>query len=80
MTNQIHGHDVMEMMMALNQSYTTDSLKAAIIGKFGADARFHTCSAENMNADELIEFLAQRGKFTESGDGFSLKPDAKCQH
>ena len=66
--------------MASNQSYTTDSLKAAIIGQFGADARFHTCSAENMNADELIEFLAQRGKFTECAGSFSLKPDAKCQH
>ena len=80
MTNQIHGHDVMEMMTASNQSYSKDSLREAIIGKFGADARFHTCSAENMTADELIEFLAQRGKFAENAGGFSLKPDSMCQH
>jgi len=80
MTNQIHGHDVMEMMTASNQSYSKGSLKEAIIGKFGSEARFHTCSAENMTAEELIEFLAQRGKFKENTGGFSLKPDSMCRH
>ena len=80
MTNQIHGHDVMEMMIAANEPYSKATLKAAIIGKFGAEARFHTCSAENMNADEIIEFLAGRGKFTESAAGITIKADAICQH
>ena len=43
-------------------------------------ARFHTCSAENMTAEELIEFLAQRGKFTAGADGFSVDPSTICQH
>ena len=80
MTKQVHGHDVMEMMMASHQSYSKDSLKAAIIEKFGADTRFHTCSAENMDADALIGFLAQRGKFAAGTDGFTVNPDAICQH
>jgi len=80
MPQQIHGHEVIEMMVAANQVYTRPSLEAAIIGKFGADARFHTCSAENMDAAGLIEFLAQRGKFTAGASGFSINPEEVCQH
>lgn len=80
MTKQVHGHEVIEMMVNANQVFSRDSLKAAIVGQFGAAARFHTCSAENMDAGELIEFLAQRGKFTESVGGFAINPDKICRH
>ena len=80
MTKQIHGHEVIELMVGTGEVYTPDSLQAAIIGKFGAEARFHTCSAEDMDAGELIEFLAQRGKFTAEAGGFRINPDKICQH
>ena len=80
MPNQIHGHDVLDLMMASRQVYTRDSLREAIVAKFGTDAHFHTCSTENMDAGELIEFLAARGKFTEQAGGFSLNPFKVCQH
>ena len=60
MTNQIHGHEVMEMMVASRETYSKDSLRAAILAKFGPDALFHTCSADNLSPDQLIEFLAER--------------------
>ena len=68
------------MMTSANQLYTRDSLKAAIIAKFGADARFHTCSAENMDADEMIDFLAARGKFMENVGGLAINPAKVCSH
>jgi probable metal-binding protein len=80
MPDQIHGHDVLEMMTASKQAYTRESLREAIIARFGADARFHTCSAENMDAAALIEFLARRGKFTGGPGGFSVDPAKVCQH
>ena len=80
MTNQIHGHDVIEMMTSSNSLYSRDSLKAAIIAKFGADARFHTCSAEGMDADGMIDFLAARGKFMENASGLAINPDKVCKH
>ena len=80
MMNQIHGHEVIAMMTSSNQLYTRDSLKAAIIAKFGTDARFHTCSAENMAADELIDFLAARGKFMENVSGLAINPAKVCSH
>jgi len=80
MSEQIHGHDVIAMMTSSNQLYTRDSLRAAIIGKFGADARFHTCSAENMDTDGIIDFLAARGKFMENAGGLAINPDKVCDH
>ena len=80
MTNQIHGHEVIAMMTSSHQLYTRDSLKAAIIAKFGAAARFHTCSAENMDADAMIDFLAARGKFLENAGGLAINPAKVCNH
>jgi probable metal-binding protein len=76
----IHGHDVMDMMATSNEVYSKESLEAAIIAKFGADARFHTCSAEDMDAAALIGFLAGRGKFAPRAGGFVLDQDKVCQH
>lgn len=76
----IHGHAVMHLMLESGATYTESTLLAAIAQRFGADARFHTCSAENLTAEELIEFLAARGKFVPAGDGFRLPPDQLCQH
>ena len=58
---QLHAHEVLHMMKG--NSYSESSLKKAIIEKFGEDQRFYTCSAENMDIDELIEFLKMKGKF-----------------
>jgi probable metal-binding protein len=80
MSESIHGHEVMEMMIASKQSFTKESLERAIISKFGKDARFHTCSADNMTAGELINFLESRGKFNGTNEGFVTDPDKICNH
>ncbi len=36
----IHGHEVLQMMIASGEPYSTASLEAAIIARFGADASF----------------------------------------
>jgi probable metal-binding protein len=80
MTTQIHGHEVIGMMLDSGQVFTRDSLLMAITGRFGADARYCTCSVANMEAGELIDFLAQRGKFADVAGGFVINPDKVCQH
>ena len=52
---QLHAHEFLHMMEGY--SYSEASLKEAIVKTFGEDQRFYTCSAENMDADELIVFL-----------------------
>ncbi len=74
--DSIHGHEVLNMMI----ESTHASLEAAIKARFGEQARFHTCSAEGMTAGELVAFLAAKGKFIPSKDGFSTDQSKICRH
>lgn len=76
----IHGHDVLNMMIESGEQYTEQSLVQAIASRFGNNARFHTCSAENMTAAELVAFLAARGKFIPADEGFSTHVSKICRH
>jgi probable metal-binding protein len=81
MLELIHAHEVMHMMLDSGKSYTRESFKADLAEKFGADARFHSCSVNNMSAGDLLEFLAERGKL--AGDintEFSMDPLNMCSH
>ena len=80
MAESIHGHDVMRMMVEANRSFTEGQLKEAIINKFGEDARFHTCSASQMTAAELIGFLRARSKFIVSDDTVAMRAENICDH
>lgn len=75
---QLHAHEVLHMMEGNN--YSEASLKEAIVRKFGREQRFYTCSAENMDADELIEFLKMKGKFMPSDEGFTVDVSKVCNH
>lgn len=68
--NSIHGHEVLNMMIESGEQYTHGSLEAAIKARFGEQARFHTCSASDMTAAELVAFLAAKGKFIAVDGGF----------
>lgn len=76
---QLHAHEVLHMMEG--NSYTETSLKEAIIQKFGKEQRFYACSAENMDLEELIDFLKNKGKFKAAdNDGFTVDISKVCNH
>ena len=70
----------MTMMIESGQTFTRESLAAAIVARFGAGTRFYTCSASGMTPGQLIDFLEQRGKFAPSTGGFAMPADRMCQH
>ena len=76
---QIHGHEVINMMLASGRTYTKDSLIADIITQFGADTRFQTCAAEGLTAEGLVDFLEARGKFVPQEGGFQTSESLKCK-
>lgn len=78
--SSIHGHEVLNMMIDSDESFSTASLIAAIEQRFGADARFHTCSQQDLTAAQLVDFLASRGKFIPSDNGFNTHSSKICQH
>ncbi len=67
-------------MLEKEEGFSKESLKEAIETHFGADARFHTCSAEGMTAEQLIDFLSTKGKFVETVNGFNTQADKICNH
>jgi len=66
---QIHGHEVLQMMLETGKAYTRASLLTDIVAKFGSGSRFFTCSAENLTAEGIIDFLQAKGKFVPSEAG-----------
>ncbi|ANG93308.1 YecH family protein [Enterobacteriaceae bacterium 155047] len=76
----IHGHAVLTMMIESGEHYSESSLEKAIHTRFGETARFHTCSAENMTAAELVAFLKAKGKFIPAEKGFSTSESKICRH
>lgn len=75
---QLHAHEVLHMMEG--NSYSESSLKKAITEKFGEHQRFYTCSATDMDIDELIVFLKKKGKFMPTDDGFTVDITKVCNH
>ena len=76
----IHGHEVLEMMMASDKQYSKASLIDEIDSRFGKSAVFHTCSAEDLSASALIELLWAHGKFSGVEEAFVFDPSKKCDH
>lgn len=80
MTESVHGHEVLEMMLVSEERYTRESLLNAIAAKFGAGASFHTCSGGSMSAGELIDLLEAKGKIRRSGDYLAADAGNMCSH
>lgn len=76
----VHGHEVMHMMINSGRSYTREELCREIVSKFGEETRFYTCSANDMTAEQLIDFLNARGKFLIDEKGFTTDPERICNH
>ena len=68
------------MMIQSGKLYTRSSLLTDIVAKFGPHSRFHTCSAENLTPEGIIDFLEAKGKFVPREDGFQTSPDLMCKH
>ncbi|WP_299789787.1 YecH family metal-binding protein [uncultured Shewanella sp.] len=80
MSKSVHGHQVMELMLTLGRAISKEELKGLMHERFGEDTCYHTCSASEMSAAELIEFLDKKGKFIESQQGIETAADRICNH
>lgn len=80
MSKEVHGHDVLNMMISSGKAYTRASLQSEIEQTFGKDATYLTCSAKGMTALGLIDFLEGRGKFLTVDGKFTTDPSKVCSH
>ena len=77
---EIHAHEVMNLMLELDTDFSRESLAHAIHERFGADAKFYSCSKNGMSISTVIDFLESRGKFVARADGFNTAQDKICNH
>ncbi len=77
---RIHGHDVMQLLLDAGRPLSRAELEAAVLARFGPSARFHTCSAADMTAAELIAFLDAKGKFLEADGRLTTEASRICAH
>ncbi len=76
-----HGHEVLHMMEG-NAYASRAELVQAIEQRFGKEERFCTCHATDLTASQLVDFLAERGKFmpANGNDDFTVDTTKICSH
>lgn len=77
---QIHGHEVIDVVMAHPEGISMADLAQAVARRIGHNVRFFTCSAENMSLPELLSFLADRDKVQLRGDLVFPGGSKACNH
>lgn len=80
MSTSVHGHKVMDLLSASDKALSKTELLKAVADAFGEGAAFHTCSAKGMSAEELIDFLLNKGKFIEAENGLAMAANSRCDH
>ena len=80
MSQSIHGHEIMKMVHEADPPLTVAGLRDAVIERFGADAEFHACAGGGMTLDDLLQFLADRGKVVEADGVLRTDIGLMCEH
>ena len=62
MTEPIHGHEIINLVFDHPEGIEIEHLTTLVANTYGADARYYTCSAEDLTLQELLSFLADRDK------------------
>lgn len=73
----IHGHELMHWMLPKGRM-SQEAFWSEARALFG-DARFHTCSVEGMSLEQLVDFLAGKGKIVRDESTIQLLVPA-CDH
>ena len=76
--SSIHGHEVMHWL-GRRGPLARPALLAEASALFGAQARFHTCSRQDLTLEELLDFLLGKGKMGEGEEGVELLVQP-CDH
>jgi probable metal-binding protein len=80
MHQSIHGHEIMEIILAAGLPHSRQTLGQAVAESYGGNPRFHTCSAQDMTLDDLLAFLISRGKVIEVDGFFQTAREQICDH
>ena len=76
-----HIHEVIEILMSDNKSYSSEEFTNMIQTKFGEDIQFTSCSDNMFDIDEVKSFLLARNKILIEDERILPHPSlAACNH
>ena len=76
----VHAHSVLELFALQANGIETAQAVPHIEDTFGTGARFFACSASDMTAAQLMEFLLRREKIVETDGRLHLNRANLCSH
>lgn len=77
---ELHGHELIHLILEANKPLTLDEIKKLSEETFGKDVSYYACSASDMDIDEMITFLLTRRKLVNRGNGFVIDTGEVCDH
>ncbi len=80
MTTAIHGHEIIHLVAEFPSGISIQRLGTIAEQRFGKDVSYHTCCAEGMNLEQLLEFLAHRYKVRLQDDLVYPGSSPACSH
>ena len=79
-TQSIHGHIVLNHILDLGGTESLSTLRQWAEASHGLDARYHTCSAQQLTYEGLLQFLLERNKIEVNGDRICVIAEHVCSH
>ncbi len=78
--NLIHAHEILDLLQAATRAPSRRELQSQVESSFGIGARFTNCTGHSYDFDQIIAFLASRGKIVMSPDGITVCAREICDH
>ena len=79
MTKQtIHGHTLLNHILEQGGREDIDSLRTWARSTHGSEARYHTCSADGLTLDGLLQFFVDRRKIAIADNWASVVRENVC--
>ncbi len=76
----VMGHDLVNLVASLGGDVEMEQLRSAAAAAFGPNAILADCHGDTFNVDELVAFLAWKGKLEVDGTRVRVGPVAPCSH
>jgi len=77
---QVHGHEVINVIKGLKGTESKEELITIVNSKFGEETLFYNCSNDSMSAEVLLTFFEGKGKLLFSNNGFVFGKPSECNH
>ena len=79
MQASIHGHKVLNFIKDQTEPVSQEQLVTRLSDHFGQTAQFHTCSAQELSIDQLLQLFIAKGKLSQEGDPIRYL-GCQCHH